>query len=131
VDENGQQLGEHRGLAHYTVGQRKGLGVSAPIPLFVNKIDARRNRIVIGPREALRREGLSAREARWTHQPPVAGAPVLAQMRAHGVARPAHLTAVGDEAFELRFNEPQEGVTPGQLCVLYEGDRVLGAGTIT
>jgi tRNA-specific 2-thiouridylase len=130
VNENGQKVGEHRGLAHYTVGQRKGLGVSAPIPLFVNKIDAQRNRIVIGPREALRREGLQALQAQWTHTPPAVGADVLAQLRAHGVARPARVTAVDATAFELRFEQPEEGVTPGQLCVLYQGDRVLGAGTI-
>jgi len=130
VDESGEEIGEHRGLAHYTVGQRKGLGVSAPIPLFVNKIDAKNNRIEVGPRELLKRDGLKASAAQWSHDIPAVGMEVFAQTRAHAQAHPAKLIGVAETGFELRFEQPNEGVTPGQLCVLYDGDRVIGAGTI-
>lgn len=128
-DAGGKQIGEHQGLARYTVGQRKGLGISAPIPLFVTKIDAGRNSLVIGPREELQGEGLAAEKARWTFAPPAA-MPVLAQTRAHARPWPATLVSANEGSFEVRFDEPQSGVTPGQMCVLYDGNEVLGAGTI-
>lgn len=130
IDESGRQLGEHRGLAHYTVGQRKGLGVSTPIPLFVNKIDAQTNTLVVGPRASLLRDGLTATGAKWTHEPLTIGREVLVQTRAHATAMAAEVSGVSDDAFELRFPTPQPGVTPGQLCVLYDEDEVLGAGWI-
>ncbi len=130
VDEAGQQLGEHRGLARYTVGQRKGLGIAATQPLFVTRIDARSNTLVVGPRESLGRAGLRAEGARWTHQLPALGSPVLAQTRAHARPFAAELVDLADDTFEIRFIEPQLGISPGQMCVLYQDDEVLGAGTI-
>jgi tRNA-specific 2-thiouridylase len=129
-DEKGQQLGEHHGLARYTVGQRKGLGIAAPIPLFVTKIDAQNNALVVGAREELACAGLSAEKTKWTFAPSQAGQPVLAQTRAHARPWAATVIAADEESFEIRFDEPQAGVTPGQMCVLYDGDEVLGAGTI-
>jgi tRNA-specific 2-thiouridylase len=131
LDDAGKQLGEHHGLARYTVGQRKGLGIAAPQPLFVTTIDTARNALVVGTREALRRDGLQADGARWTFERPAAGVAVLAQTRAHSRAWPAELIAADDDAFELRFDEPQGGVSPGQMCVLYQENEVIGAGTIT
>jgi tRNA-specific 2-thiouridylase len=130
VDAGGQVLGEHRGLAHYTVGQRKGLGVAAPNPLFVLKIDAPSNTLVVGERVGLDRGGLHAERATWTLDVPTVGTLVQAQLRAHARAHEAELVAVSAGEFELRFESAQGGVTPGQMCVLYEGDRVLGSGTI-
>ena len=130
LDAMGQQLGEHQGLAHYTVGQRKGLGIAAAQPLFVTRIDVGSNALVVGPREELGRDGLSAEQARWTHQPPTVGAAVLAQTRAHARALPAEVVAVTAETFEIRYTDAPAGVSPGQMCVLYQEDEVVGAGTI-
>jgi len=130
IDDEGKQLGEHHGLARYTVGQRKGLGIAAPQPLFVTTIDTARNALVVGTREALRRDGLSAEGARWTFELPKAGEAVLAQTRAHARAWPATLVQADSETFALQFDEPQAGVSPGQMCVLYQENEVIGAGTI-
>lgn len=129
-DEGGQVLGEHHGLARYTVGQRKGLGIAHSEPLFVTKIDATSNALVVGPREQLARETLQANDAKWTIRPPRIGERVLAQMRAHAAAVPVILQEVNNDGFELRFETPHIGVSPGQMCVLYREDEVLGAGTI-
>jgi tRNA-specific 2-thiouridylase len=130
VDESGHKLGEHNGLARYTVGQRKGLGISAPLPLFVTRIDVRDNSLVVGPREALLGAGLSAARARWATAPVAVGRNVGAQLRAHAAPVEGVVTAAGDTNFSIEFAEPNGGVSPGQMCVLYDGDEVLGAGTI-
>jgi tRNA-specific 2-thiouridylase len=130
VDEGGAVLGRHAGLARYTVGQRKGLGIAAPLPLFVTKIDAANNALIVGPREGLNRDELSATSARWAFAPIEPGRAVLAQMRAHAPAVPARVESASPDAFAIRFDEPYSGVSPGQMCVLYDGDEVLGAATI-
>ena len=130
LNAEGATLGQHRGLAHYTVGQRKGLGVAAAEPLFVNRIDTARNAVIVGPRAGLCREGLECHGATWTQNVPAAGARLEAQTRAHAVALPGVLERADQNGFALRFDQPSDGVTPGQLCVLYNGDEVVGAGTI-
>jgi tRNA-uridine 2-sulfurtransferase len=130
VDESGQKLGEHRGLAHYTVGQRKGLGIAAPNPLFVNSIDAQNNALIVGERKSLAHEGLTASRATWTWQVPAVGSKLSAQLRSHAVAHPCTLVEGDADGFQICFEAPSQGVTPGQLCVLYDGDDVVGAGTI-
>ena len=129
-DESGQKIGQHAGLARYTVGQRKGLGLSTPMPLFVTKIDASQNALVVGPREDLDQNGLSAEKARWTFDVPPIGMEVWAQTRSHARPWAAILESANETEFSIRFQEPQAGVTPGQMCVLYDSDEVLGAGTI-
>lgn len=130
TDQNGNKLGEHRGLARYTVGQRKGLGIAAPEPLFVTKIDAPSNTIVVGSRSDLGNETLSARGATWARDIPETGTELLAQTRAHSRAVECALTSADGEGFTVRFKEPYSGVSPGQMCVLYSQDEVVGAGTI-
>jgi tRNA-specific 2-thiouridylase len=130
VDADGTKLGEHNGLARYTVGQRKGLGIAAPQPLFVTSIDAARNALVVGSREDLKRDSLRADGVKWAWQPPAVSTAVLAQTRAHARALPAEVIMADDDVFEIRFAEPYDGVSPGQMCVLYGDDEVLGAGTI-
>jgi tRNA-specific 2-thiouridylase len=130
LDNDGRELGEHRGLARYTVGQRKGLGIAAPQPLFVTSIDTARNALVVGPRDALKRDGLVAENAKWSSAPIAAGAELLAQTRAHASPWPVKVVAASADGFEIAFNESQAGVSPGQMCVLYAGDEVVGAGTI-
>lgn len=130
LDQQGKQLGEHKGLAHYTVGQRKGLGIAAPQPLFVTEIDTARGAIIVGQREALRCEGFHVTKAKWTADRLMPGSPVMAQTRAHGSVTAAHISDVEEDSFTLQFDEPQLGIAPGQMCVLYQGDQVRGAGTI-
>ncbi|PQV63184.1 tRNA (5-methylaminomethyl-2-thiouridylate)-methyltransferase [Abditibacterium utsteinense] len=130
-DENGVKVGNHNGLARYTVGQRKGLGIASANPLFVTQIDTSNNSLIVGAREKLGKDGFFATNATWTQGIPVAGQKVSAQMRAHSVAHPAIVVSADDEKFEIRFDAPSIGVTPGQMAVIYNGEEVLGAGTIT
>jgi tRNA-specific 2-thiouridylase len=130
VSESGEKLGEHRGLARYTVGQRKGLGIASHEPLFVTKIDAVNNAIVVGPRESLGRETLSARGAKWAQAIPKSGEKLAAQTRAHSKAMECEIESASEYEFSIRFENPHPGVSPGQMCVLYRGDEVIGAGTI-
>ncbi len=130
LDESGHKIGDHNGLARYTVGQRKGLGIAAAHPLFVTKIDAPSNTLVVGPREELACDGLGAEKTKWSFAPPPAEMKILAQTRAHARPWPGTLVSASEDDFEIRFDEAQHGVTPGQMCVLYDGDEVLGAGTI-
>jgi tRNA-specific 2-thiouridylase len=129
-DENGKVLGQHRGLAHYTVGQRKGLGIASENPVFVNKIDAANNALIVGGREKLANGGLTAQRATWTWDIPRTGQKLAAQMRSHAIGHPCEIVRADEKGFELRFENPSQGVTPGQMCVLYDGEEVVGAGTI-
>ncbi len=133
IDEDGQTLGEHKGLARYTVGQRKGLGIAASEPLFVSRIDVQNNALVVGKRDTLTRPGMSAERATWATVPPQVGDDVLVQMRAHARPHAATITALGDDqsTFAVQFATPADSVSPGQLCVLYRDDEVVGSGTIT
>ena len=130
LGQAGELLGTHNGLAHYTVGQRKGLGIAAPEPLFVTKINVANNALTVAPREALQTNGLRADDVKWSWKIPTTGMAVEAQTRAHSRPWPATLLSADEQGFELRFDDSQSGVSPGQLCVLYDGDAVVGAGTI-
>ncbi|MBW3635768.1 MAG: tRNA 2-thiouridine(34) synthase MnmA [Armatimonadetes bacterium] len=129
-DENGVKVGNHNGLARYTVGQRKGLGIASANPLFVTKIDGPNNTLIVGSREKLAHDGFGATRATWTQTIPRAGQKVAAQLRAHSVAHAAQIVAADANGFEIQFEAPSQGVTPGQMAVLYDGDEVVGAGTI-
>ena len=131
VDDSGKKLGEHNGLARYTVGQRKGLGISAPLPLFVTKIDATNNTLIVGDRADLLRDTLSCTHAKWAFAPVEIGQKVWAQTRAHARAVPATVESANAFEYSIRFDQPYAGVSPGQMCVLYRDDKeVLGAATI-
>jgi tRNA-specific 2-thiouridylase len=130
VDAQGRELGQHHGLAHYTVGQRKGLGIAAAHPLFVTRIDARANTLVVGEREHLNRAGLRADRATWAFGPAAPGDKLRAQLRAHARAHEVSVLECDERSFSLSFDVPQAGVSPGQMCVLYRGDEVVGSGTI-
>ncbi len=131
VNSEGEVLGEHRGIAFYTVGQRRGLGVTSEEPLFVTSIDATRNTIHVGPRSAVFAGGLVASAAHWiAESPPCGGARVMAKIRYNAEAVVATVEGAADAAMTLRFDVAQPAITPGQAVVLYEGDRVLGGGTI-
>jgi tRNA-specific 2-thiouridylase len=127
VDREGRILGRHRGIACYTIGQRGGLGLSSPAPLYVLAIDAPRNRLVVGGKTDLRAEGLVADQVnRLVDSFPEEA---LAKIRyAHRAARCR--ISEKDGCLTVRFAEPQEAVAPGQSVVLYDGETVLGGGII-
>jgi tRNA-specific 2-thiouridylase len=131
VDGDGAVVGEHRGLNHYTVGQRRGLGLATHEKRFVIELDAPRNRVVVGPGELLARAGLEAERVSWVAGPPGAGAQVAVQIRAHASAVGATVEPLDGGGALVRFAEAQRGVAPGQLVAFYSGDEVLGGGTIT
>jgi len=130
VDPEGNVLGEHRGVHHFTVGQRKGLDVPSQERLYVLEIDAGANRVVVGGRKDLRSPGLRIDAASWM-EAPSDGEEVRAhvKIRYNAPAVPCTVVRAGVGAV-VRFDEPQEAVAPGQAAVLYDGDAVLGGGFI-
>jgi tRNA-specific 2-thiouridylase len=133
VDGSGRVLGQHNGIHHYTIGQRKGLGVAAPEPLYVVGLDVGRNQVIVADRSAAHWPDCTVHQVNWVSiGPPPAPLPVMVQIRYRSPAVPATLvplTAAADQV-KLMFDEPQFGVTPGQAAVWYDGDRVLGGGLI-
>jgi tRNA-specific 2-thiouridylase len=131
VDGDGRTLGQHTGLANYTIGQRKGLGISAPEPMFVLQKDARQNALIVGPRDELGQQILVARDVNWLAGEPPSG-PVQAQVKvrykAKGVA--AMVEDVGNGRVRAQFQEPVFGITAGQGAVFFDGDVCLGGGII-
>jgi tRNA-specific 2-thiouridylase len=130
-DVTGRVLGRHAGIHRFTVGQRKGLGLSSPIPLYVVGIDAATSAVTVGPREALERTALSASGVNWiAGVPPQPGARVTAQIRYRHREAPATLQLRGDDRVEVTFDMPQSAVAPGQAVVFYDHDEVVGGGWI-
>ena len=137
VHMDGRVLGEHEGVIHYTVGQRRGLGVATGEPLYVVKLDAAKRQVIVGPREALDTVGLWMSETNWLGEGTLEQAcaverPVLARVRSTREPKPAHLCLI-DGHPGVRFEEHEEGVAKGQACVLYDAEdetRVLGGGFI-
>jgi tRNA-specific 2-thiouridylase len=128
---DGETVGTHQGVHRFTVGQRKGLGLSSPIPLFVVGIDASANTVTVGPREALEREDLSASRVNWiAGVTPEAGTQVTARIRHRHREAAACIEPVGGDQVRVSFDEPQSAVAPGQAVVFYDGDVVLGGGWI-
>jgi tRNA-specific 2-thiouridylase len=124
VHLDGRTLGQHKGLIHYTVGQRKGLEVGGqPVPLYVIRLDPTTQRVIVGPREALAVEAARVIDANWLAD--IGDRPVMAKVRS--MSRPVPARMDGEW---LRFDAPEYGVAPGQAAVLYDGDRVLGGGWI-
>jgi tRNA-specific 2-thiouridylase len=130
LDAAGARLGTHRGLVHYTVGQRKGLGLSASEPLYVLALDPEANTVTVGARGQLESPGLVTEAVNWlAPAPPADGTRVLARIRYSHAGAMATLRAVNG-GVEAVFDEPQAAVTPGQLAVFYDGDRCLGGAPI-
>jgi tRNA-specific 2-thiouridylase len=139
VDLTGRVLGRHRGIVHFTVGQRRGLGIAAGAPLYVVRLDAERDRVVVGPREALRTMRMRLRDVNWlgdgeiAPECPVMRRDVFVKVRSTRPPQPAWLGVTGDE-IEIELVDGEEGVAPGQACVFYDARdgqaRVLGGGFI-
>lgn len=131
LDEDGRELGHHEGLAFYTIGQRKGLGIAAAEPLFVLRKDPARNALIVGPREALGVRDLMATGVNWISGKTPAG-PLAAQVRIRykAIGVEAEVQPIAADRVRVRFAQPVFGVTPGQAAVFYDGDVLLGGGLI-
>ncbi|HSD92262.1 MAG TPA: tRNA 2-thiouridine(34) synthase MnmA, partial [Methyloceanibacter sp.] len=138
VHVDGRVLGRHGGIINYTIGQRKGLGVPAPEPLYVVKLDAAAREVVVGPREALRTRSIRLRDVNWLGDEPLeafgaAGEEVLARIRSSGPLQPARLS-LGEDGVTVDLAHGEDGVSPGQACIFYAADgggqRLLGGGWI-
>jgi len=131
LDEEGNVLGEHRGIQYYTVGQRRGLGIACGRPLYVIGIDPERNAVIVGPEERLYRRRLVASELNW-----IAGEDLKEPMEVFARIRYRHKEAAAvvepraEGSVTVTFREPQRAITPGQAVVFYREDLVLGGGTI-
>jgi tRNA-uridine 2-sulfurtransferase len=133
VDLAGRVVGRHEGVIHFTVGQRRGIRVGgAAEPLYVVRLDAGRQRVVVGPRAALARDLVAVRELNWLPREPLAAAGRRVAVKLRSAQPPVSATVLPREGgqAEIRLDEPQFGVAPGQAAVLYEGTRVLGGGWI-
>lgn len=130
VSADGRVLGHHEGVHRFTVGQRRGLGVSSSVPLYVTELDAATATVTVGPRRALERTTLTAAEVNWIAAPPPAGQRVTAQIRHRHAAADARVWPLGESALRLDFDEPQPAIAPGQAAVVYDDDLVLGGGWI-
>ena len=131
TDESGKILGQHKGITHYTVGQRKGLGVPSNEPLYVKAIDPARNRVVLSGNAALYSRTLTAGDLNWiAWATPPRQFQCSAKTRYRQTEQPCTVTVTAEGRAEVCFDMPQRAITPGQAVVFYEGDTVLGGGTI-
>ena len=131
VDMQGVKVGAHKGIHHYTIGQRRGLAVAVGKPVYVTKIDSDQNILVIGERSEVMKSVMIVDDVLWHGEAPLSfPLPVLTQIRYNHSPVEASLYELPGNRVRLEFKEPQFAVTPGQLAVFYEGDMVLGAGWI-
>ena len=131
LDERGNVLGNHRGILSYTTGQRRGLGISAREPLYVIAIEPERNAIVVGMKERALGDELIASSLNWITITELTR-PITARARIRYRHREAEATIspLGGDKVYVKFNEPQMAITPGQAVVFYDGDTIIGGGTI-
>ena len=131
VDTNGKILGRHKGIIHYTLGQRKGLGISGGEPLYVCKICPESGDVVLGGNEELFSKDAEVGEFNWiSGSSPKEAFRCKAKIRYRQPEQWATVTPIGEDTVHITFDEPQRAITPGQAAVLYDGDIVLGGGTI-
>ena len=140
IHTDGRVLGTHNGIGGFTIGQRRGLGVTTGEPLYVVAIDAASHRVTVGPREALARHGLILRDVNWLGDAPIPegednALPLHVKIRSTRPARPARLWRAQGGRIMVRLDRPDYGVSPGQACVFYaapgSGARLLGGGVIS
>ena len=130
VTTTGEVVGRHDGIEHYTIGQRRGLGIAFGEPRYVVKIEADSRRVVVGTAEELQRDELSADRANWLVDRPTCPIECQVKIRYLSKPAPATVTALDDDRLHVKMHEPRAGVAPGQAVVCYDGDRVLGGGWI-
>jgi len=128
---DGRLLGEHEGLPHFTIGQRRGLRVAAGSPIYVADLDPATNTVTVGPREAVLSRTPTATRVSWLCEAPSEPIRADVKIRYHHKAAPAEVVPLPDARVCACFDEPQLAVTPGQAMVFYRGDEVLGGGWIS
>ncbi len=128
VNSDGKILGSHNGVANYTIGQRKGLGIAAPQPLYVTRLDVANKKVVVDTNDKLFSKILTASEPHWIYKPPL---PKTLQAKIRYGSKFADCLVVEEENFlRVEFSEPQRAITSGQSIVFYDGDEVLGGAVI-
>jgi tRNA-specific 2-thiouridylase len=130
VNAKGRRLGTHRGLIHYTVGQRRGLGIAAGSPLYVTRIDRENNTVVVGGDGDLRRKSFRVCRTTWLEGPRTEEFRAEVKIRNRHPQSPATVLPLGGPDCRVEFDEAQRAVTPGQAAVFYDGDTILGGGWI-
>lgn len=131
VDGEGRVLGRHRGIIRYTVGQRKGLGLALPEPLYVKALDLGANRVILGRDTELYSRAFDVEDFNWSAMPcPPGSIRARVRVRYRQQEQPATLTPTGERSVHIEFDEAQRAITSGQAAVAYDGDTVLGGGTI-
>lgn len=131
VHVDGRRVGTHEGIAHFTVGQRRGLRVAAGEPIYVTTIDPATDTVYVGPRDAVRSNAMTVRDINWLAEVPCPPFRAAVKIRYQHAAAEATIWPFADgQAATVRFDEPQAAVTPGQAAVFYSGDEVLGGGWI-
>ena len=128
IDADGKVLGSHKGVANYTIGPRKGLGIAAPQPLYVTRLDVANRQVVVDTGDKLFTATLTASDAHWIYKPPLP-ATLQAKIR-YGSRTAACTVAEAENYLRVTFAEPVRAVTPGQSIVFYDGDEVLGGAII-
>ena len=132
IDMDGNDLGENKGIIHYTVGQRRGLGLSAASPLYVCSVCAKKNTVVVGPEENLYAKTLIARDLNLIPIDKLnATMKVFARIRYKQPEQPATVRQLDSDTLHIEFDRPQRAITKGQAVVLYDGDVIIGGGTIS
>ena len=132
LDTRGQEIGRHQGLPFYTVGQRRGLGIAAPEALYVVRLDRARNALIVGPARSLGRRTLTAQQISYVSgQPPAGLVRVQAKIRYKAKLANATWSPLDQQQASVEFDAPLRDITPGQAVVAYQGDAVLGGGTIS
>jgi len=131
VSIGGKLLGKHNGVHHYTIGQRRRLGIAAPEPLYVVRIESRKNRVVVGTKDDLLSSKLVANRVNWIAIPElIEPIRISARVRYRHLEAPATVYPLAERRVQVEFDEPQRAITPGQAVVFYDGDLVVGGGWI-
>ena len=131
VTTDGEKLGEHKGIIRYTIGQRKGLGLALPAPLYVCRKDMERNEVILSSEDALFTTTCMVDDFNWiAYEQPTQPVRVTAKTRYRAKEAPATASVLADGRVQLVFDEPQRAITTGQAAVLYDGENVVGGGTI-
>jgi tRNA-specific 2-thiouridylase len=132
---DGREMGNHKGVIHYTIGQRKGLGIGGGhnddnAPFYVVKVNPKTNEVIVGPKEALARDIVKINDCNWLDDIPEDGLDIEVKLRSVSKSAPAKLFVTGDKTAEIQLQTPQYGIACGQAAVCYRDNRILGGGWI-
>jgi len=130
LDMTGQEVGRHDGIANFTIGQRRGLGIAMGQPVYVIRIDVEANTVTVGTKDHLASDTLEASDVKWLVDPLDGPSQVAVKIRYAHQAAPAMVEPMGNDRVRIRFQQPQMAITPGQAAVFYDDDIVLGGGWI-